>query len=228
LKWADSNNTSKKDLLCTCNLAKDLLNQKDIKPVDTHKKNIKTKSILKGSTNSTTIVNPPNQTNISKIISNSSTTLAEVKRPLTTSRLNVNESPEIIPSKPSNFYVISDKANLNSNNQFNNRPVSVDAKEREKPENNSSKNTYTVNSTNNIISSFLKNNNNNKNYNLNDNNISNNNINPNLNDTGTKILNFQNIINNNINNFYIQPPNSNIPSNINESYKKENSNSTKS
>ena len=95
------------------------------------------------------------------------------------------------------------------------RPNSVDTKDKERPQNNSSKNNYTVNNLNNLSGSFMNNNNNIKTYDMNDNN---------LNEANAKIVNFQNIINNNINNIYIQPPNQNIvPSNIGElDYKKEN------
>jgi hypothetical protein len=49
LQWADNNNYARKDLLCTLSLNKDLMVQKDIKPVISHKKLKPNKSILKRS-----------------------------------------------------------------------------------------------------------------------------------------------------------------------------------
>jgi hypothetical protein len=46
IKWAD-NNGNRKELLCSTNLSKELIIQKDIKPVVSHKKMKATKSILK-------------------------------------------------------------------------------------------------------------------------------------------------------------------------------------
>jgi hypothetical protein len=47
LQWADNNNAYRKDLLCTTNFNKDLVTQKEIKPMMNHKKMKPSKSILK-------------------------------------------------------------------------------------------------------------------------------------------------------------------------------------
>ncbi len=47
MRWSDNNSNYRKDLLCSYNLSKDLLNQKEIKPVTTHKKLKPKKSCLK-------------------------------------------------------------------------------------------------------------------------------------------------------------------------------------
>jgi len=121
LKWTDNNNNSRRDQLTFCNLSKDLLNQKEIKPVETHKKKNTAKSILKGSTktinSSVNLINPINPVNSVNNSVNTSTTMTnlnELKRPLTSSR-QINEAPEM---KASNFYVVSEKNNsINQSNQ---------------------------------------------------------------------------------------------------------------
>ena len=47
IQWADNNNMHRKDLLCSTNFSKELIYQKDIKPILTHKKLKPTKSCLK-------------------------------------------------------------------------------------------------------------------------------------------------------------------------------------
>ena len=201
-----------KNSLTFCNLSKDLLNQKEIKPVETHKKKNTAKSILKGS----------QSTNTSKVISNSSTSLGEVKRPTSSRPSNIsspNEAPEI---KPSSFYVVSEKnnnlpnhhnPNQNPNNPYM-RPSSVDTRDRN--QNNPPKNSYTnnQNNSNNLSSNFMNNNSNDNNYNAS-------NLNDKMNESGAKVINFQNFITTNINNFYVQP-NTNIPELEYKEYKKEN------
>jgi len=186
LKWTDNGSDNRRDLLCSCNLAKDLLNLKEIKPVE-HKKG-KTKSILKGSGGSI------------KSISNSTTTLNEVKRPLNSSRQNLND---LIPERKSSF--TSQTNNFPITHQQ--RPNSVD--NRDKDIENIAKGEY--NSNYNVVV-------NEQNLSSNFNNVSNsNNINK-LNERGSDLYsqnqpskivispNIQSIINNNINNFYIQSP----------------------
>ena len=135
IQWADNNNFNRKDLLCNTNISKDLLFQKEIKPVQTHKKNKNIKSILKTRSASADIIRfagPSfnlNSNNISVNLGNN----RNLNNVSNSSVINNNPNPGILENKKNdighdssnNSYVGNyfDKQNLNlnlNNNNFNN------------------------------------------------------------------------------------------------------------
>jgi hypothetical protein len=113
--WSD-NNLQRKDLLCSTNLNKELIYQKEIKPIVSHKKMKPTKSILKTKSSFGGSHAPVN--NEQKKATSSSSVYS-----LNASTHNLNNS--ISASKSTNIYPVSIRDNTNLLNTYSNSNVNV-------------------------------------------------------------------------------------------------------